>query len=65
LLNAFYFFPIIGAAFFRGDGKWKRERLSSGLVWPPVLTAILCLVFGLLPAILYPIVADTVQALIN
>ena len=65
LLNAFYFFPIIGAAFFRGEGKWQRERLSSGLVWPPVLTAVLCLVFGLLPSILCPYVTETVRSLIN
>ena len=65
LLNAFYFFPIIGAAFFRGEGGWHRERLTNGLIWPPVLTAILCLVIGLLPSLLYSYVADTVQALIN
>lgn len=65
LLNAFYFFPIIGVSFFRGKEKWQRERLSSGLVWPPVLTAVLCLVFGLLPYILHPFVSSTVQSLIN
>lgn len=65
LLNAFYFFPIIGASFFRGKEKWQRELLTSGLVWPPVLTAALCLVFGILPFLLYPYVAATVQALIN
>lgn len=65
LLNALYFFPIIGAAFFKGEGGWHKERLSSGLIWPPVLTAVLCLVFGLLPWILQPYVAETVQALIN
>lgn len=65
LLNALYFFPIIGAAFFRGEGKWKPEGLSSALVWAPVLTAVLCLVFGLLPALLQPFAAETVQSLIN
>ena len=65
LLNAFYFFPIIGAAFFRGEAKWKPEGLSSALVWTPVLTAVLCLVLGLLPSLLHPFVADTVRSLIN
>ncbi|MGI6365406.1 MAG: complex I subunit 5 family protein [Bacillota bacterium] len=65
ILNAFYFFPIIGAAFFRGDAQWKSERLSSALVWAPVLTAVLCLVFGLLPSLLHPFVAETVLSLIN
>src|SRR5690606_9470545 len=63
ILNAFYFFPIIGAAFFRGDAQWKSERLSSALVWAPVLTAVLCLVFGLLPSLLHPFVAETVLSL--
>lgn len=65
LLNALYFFPIIGAAFFRGQEKWKPERLSSALVWAPVLTAILCIIFGLIPSLLHPFVAETVQSLIN
>ncbi|MTI96458.1 MAG: monovalent cation/H+ antiporter subunit D family protein [Firmicutes bacterium] len=65
MLNAFYFFPIIGAAFFRGTGRWQQERVSSGLVWPPLLTAILCVIFGLLPALLYPYLSETVQVLMN
>lgn len=65
LLNALYFFPIIGTAFFRGEGKWQRERLTSGLVWPPLLTALLCLVFGLMPWLFYSGIAETVQGLIN
>ncbi len=63
LLNAMYFFPIIGAAFFYGDGSWQRERLSDGLVWPPVLTALLCLVLGLLPALFLPAIERITQGM--
>lgn len=65
LLNAFYFFPIIGAAFFKGEEKWQSEGLSSALIWTPVLTAALCIVFGLIPSLLHPLAAETVQSLIN
>jgi len=66
LLNAFYFFPIVAGAFFRGERtEWKAEGLSSGLIWPLVLTAALCIVFGLLPALLYPYVNETVLSLMN
>lgn len=65
LLNALYFFPIIGAAFFRGSGRWQRERLASGLVWPPLLAALLCLIFGLVPSLFYSGIAGAVQGLIN
>ena len=55
LLNAMYFLPILHRAWFREpDGKWAREDAHRGLethwmlLLPPVLTALLSLLAGLL-----------------
>lgn len=63
LLNALYFFPIVGGAFFYGEDRWQKERLSDGLVWPAVLTAVLCLVLGLLPGLLLPAIEQVSQGM--
>jgi multicomponent Na+:H+ antiporter subunit D len=58
LLNAGYFLPILFRAWFRPPPEtWPKEQISSGrfetmaaLLWPPVITAALCLIAGLLAA---------------
>ncbi|NEV64373.1 complex I subunit 5 family protein [Thiorhodococcus minor] len=58
LLNAGYFLPILYRAWFRPEpDAWPKERPSKGrfetmgaLLWPPVVTAGLCLIAGLLAA---------------
>ena len=55
LLNAMYFLPILHRAWFREpDGEWARSTTQTGLethwmlLLPPVLTALLSLLAGLL-----------------
>lgn len=62
LLNALYFLPIIGKAFFEGREGWQREDLS-GLNLPPLLTAAACLLLGLWPAPLVNFVKEAVALL--
>ncbi|WP_242519078.1 complex I subunit 5 family protein [Halochromatium roseum] len=58
LLNAGYFLPILYKAWFRDPpDEWPKEHLFGGrfetmgaLLWPPVITAALCLIAGLLAA---------------
>jgi multicomponent Na+:H+ antiporter subunit D len=58
LLNAAYFLPILYRAWFKpAIVKWPAEKAQSGrwempgaLMWPPVITATLALLFGLLAA---------------
>ncbi|MCF7983029.1 MAG: monovalent cation/H+ antiporter subunit D family protein [Thiohalocapsa sp.] len=58
LLNAAYFLPILYRAWFRpAPPQWPREHIfktrfetMGALLWPPVVTAVLCLVAGLLAA---------------
>jgi multicomponent Na+:H+ antiporter subunit D len=58
LLNAAYFLPILYRAWFKpAAGKWPKEKPASGrwemsgaLMWPPVITAIVALLFGLFAA---------------
>jgi multicomponent Na+:H+ antiporter subunit D len=58
LLNAGYFLPILYKAWFRPPpGEWpkpnpmkSRFETMGALLWPPVITAIFCLIAGLLAA---------------
>jgi multicomponent Na+:H+ antiporter subunit D len=58
LLNAGYFLPILYRAWFRPPPQeWPKEHIFPGrfetmgaLLWPPVVTAVLCLVAGLIAA---------------
>jgi multicomponent Na+:H+ antiporter subunit D len=58
LLNAGYFLPILYRAWFRPPPQeWPKEHVFPGrfetmgaLLWPPVITAVLCLVAGLIAA---------------
>jgi multicomponent Na+:H+ antiporter subunit D len=58
LLNAAYFLPILYRAWFKpAMVKWPAEKEHSGrwempgaLMWPPVITATLALLFGLFAA---------------
>lgn len=58
LLNAGYFLPILYRAWFRPPPEvWPAEHLHAGrfetqgtLLWPPVITAALCLIAGLFAA---------------
>ena len=58
LLNAAYFLPILYRAWFRPPPEqWPKEHIFPGrfetmgaLLWPPVITAALCLVAGLIAA---------------
>jgi multicomponent Na+:H+ antiporter subunit D len=58
LLNAGYFLPILYRAWFRPPpAEWPREHrfatrfeTMGALLWPPVITAIFCLVAGLFAA---------------
>jgi multicomponent Na+:H+ antiporter subunit D len=58
LLNAGYFLPILYRAWFRPlPEAWPKEHVfdtrfetMGALLWPPVITAALCLVAGLLAA---------------
>jgi multicomponent Na+:H+ antiporter subunit D len=58
LLNAGYFLPILYRAWFRpAPSQWPAEHVFPGpfetmgaLLWPPVITAVLCLVAGLIAA---------------
>lgn len=54
LLNAAYFLPILHRLWFAGqqapwpeERRWGRLETSSWLLWPPVLTAVLIILFGL------------------
>jgi multicomponent Na+:H+ antiporter subunit D len=58
LLNAAYFLPILYRAWFRPPpADWPKEHVFGGrfetmgaLLWPPIITAALCLIAGLLAA---------------
>jgi multicomponent Na+:H+ antiporter subunit D len=58
LLNAGYFLPILYRAWFRpAPVEWPKEHhfetrfeTMGALLWPPVITAVLCLLAGLLAA---------------
>ncbi len=58
LLNAGYFLPILHKAWFRPPPEaWPKEHVfdsrfetMGALLWPPVITAALCLIVGLLAA---------------
>ena len=58
LLNAGYFLPILYRAWFRPPPQeWPKEHIFPGrfetmgaLLWPPVITAALCLAAGLIAA---------------
>jgi multicomponent Na+:H+ antiporter subunit D len=58
LLNAAYFLPILYRAWFLPMGKtWPQEKLTpcrwelpAALLWPPVITASLAILIGLLAA---------------
>ncbi|NEX18960.1 monovalent cation/H+ antiporter subunit D family protein [Thiorhodococcus mannitoliphagus] len=58
LLNAAYFLPILYRAWFRPEpDSWPKESLPQGrfetmgaLLWPPLITAALCLIAGLFAA---------------
>jgi multicomponent Na+:H+ antiporter subunit D len=58
LLNAAYFLPILYRAWFRPPpAQWPKEHhfdtrfeTMGALLWPPVITAVLCLLTGLLAA---------------
>ena len=58
LLNAGYFLPILYRAWFRPlPAKWPKEHhfntrfeTMGALLWPPVITAVFCLLAGLLAA---------------
>ncbi len=49
LLNVAYFFPIIHAAFFRGEGRVVFDEAGPGLYVPLAATAAACVVLGLVP----------------
>lgn len=54
LLNAGYFFPIIHRAFFReGAGLEKYGEASMLMVVPIVITALLSILFGLFPNMIF------------
>jgi multicomponent Na+:H+ antiporter subunit D len=58
LLNAAYFLPILYRAWFRPPpAEWPKQtkfntrfETMGALLWPPVITAVLCLLAGLLAA---------------
>jgi len=58
LLNAAYFFPILFRAWFKEPpARWPEEpspagrlETSAALLWPPLITALLALAFGLFAA---------------
>jgi multicomponent Na+:H+ antiporter subunit D len=58
LLNAAYFLPILYRAWFRpAPEQWPKEHVfdtrfetMGALLWPPVITAVLCIAAGLLAA---------------
>jgi multicomponent Na+:H+ antiporter subunit D len=58
LLNAGYFLPILYRAWFRpAPAEWPKEHrfetrfeTMGALLWPPVITAVLCLLAGLFAA---------------
>ncbi|RNE88957.1 complex I subunit 5 family protein [Marichromatium sp. AB31] len=58
LLNAAYFLPILYRAWFRPPPEhWPEERIArrrletrAALLWPPLITATLCLLAGLFAA---------------
>jgi len=49
LLNAAYFFPIVYAAFFGGEGRMRFDEAGPGLWVPLAGTAALSVVLGLAP----------------
>ncbi len=58
LLNAGYFLPILYRAWFRpAPAQWPAEHIPAGrletmgaLLWPPLITAALCVIAGLFAA---------------
>lgn len=59
LMNAGYFLPILYRVWFRPPpAEWPREHYTGGrfetmgaLLWPPIITAVLCLIAGLLASV--------------
>lgn len=66
LLNGLYYLPIIIIAFFGDTHEMKRDETSKLMLWPILILAAACFVFGVSPLnILYQLSQFTAAMLMN